>query len=65
MEAGQPARVIKPEGIDGYVEELRYFLAAIQSGQPPMVVTAADALSAVEICEAEEKSVQTGCVVEL
>lgn len=65
MEAGQPARVIKPDGIDGYVEELRYFLAAIQSGQPPMVVTAADALSAVEICEAEEKSVQTGCVVEL
>ena len=33
---------------------------AIRSGQPPTVVTAQDGLSAVEICEAEEKSVQTG-----
>lgn len=65
MEEGQPARVIKPEAVDGYVEELRHFLAAIQSGQPPTVVTAADGLSAVEICEAEEKSIQTGRVVEL
>jgi hypothetical protein len=33
------------------------------SGTPPNVVTAADGLSAVEICEAEEKSVNTGSVV--
>ncbi len=65
MEEGQPARVIKPEGVDGYVEELRYFITAIQSDQPPTVVTALDGLSAVEICEAEEKSIQTGGVVEL
>jgi predicted dehydrogenase len=65
MEEGQPARVIKPDGVDGYVEELRHFITAIQSGQPPTVVTAADGLSAVEICEAEEKSVQTGRVIEL
>lgn len=65
MEEGQPARVLKPEGVDGYVEELRYFITAIQSGQAPTIVTAADGLSAVEICEAEEKSIQTGRVVEL
>ena len=65
MEEGQPVRVIKPEGVDGYVEELRHFITAIQSGQPPTVVTAADGLSAVEICEAEEKSILTGRVVEL
>ena len=65
MEEGKPVRMVKPKGVDGYVEELRHFITAIQSGQPPTVVTAADGLSAVEICEAEEKSVQTGRVVEL
>lgn len=65
MEAGQPARVPKPEGVDGYVEELRYLLTCIQTAQPPTVVTAVDGLRAVEICEAEEKSVQTGRVIEL
>lgn len=64
-EEGQPMRVIKPEGVDGYVEELRHFITSIQAGRPPSVVTAQDGLSAVEICEAEEKSVQTGRVVEL
>jgi predicted dehydrogenase len=64
-EEGQPARTIKPEGVDGYVGELSHLLNAIQSGQPPTVVTAADGLSAVEICEAEEKSIQTGGVVKI
>lgn len=65
FEEGKPVQVIKPEGVDGYVEELRHLLTAIQSGQPPTVVTATDGLSAVEICEAEEKSIQTGGVVKL
>jgi predicted dehydrogenase len=64
-EPGQPSRVVKPDGVDGYVEELRHLITSIQTGRPPSVVTAADGLSAVEICEAEEKSVQTGRVVEL
>ena len=64
-EAGQPTRVVKPEGVDGYVEELRHLITSIQTGQAPSVVTAQDGLSAVEICEAEEKSVLTGRVVEL
>ena len=65
MEENKPVQTLKPEGVDGYVEELRHLLTAIQSGQPPTVVTAADGLSAVEICEAEEQSIKTGCVVEL
>lgn len=65
LEEGKPAQVIKPGGVDGYVEELRHLINSIQSGRPPTIVTAADGLSAVEICEAEEKSIQTGRVVEL
>ena len=64
-EAGRPACTVKPAGVDGYVEELRHLITAIQSGKPPTVVTAADGLSAVEICEAEEKSIKTGRVVKL
>ena len=65
VEEGKPVQTLKPGGPDGYVEELSHLITAIQTGQPPKVVTAADGLSAVEICEAEEKSVQTGRVVEL
>ncbi len=64
-EEGKSASVVKLEGVDGYVEELRHLINSIQTGRPPTVVTAADGLSAVETCEAEEKSVQTGRVVEL
>lgn len=65
LEEGKPVQVMKSEGVDGYVEELRHLIHSIQSGQAPSIVTAADGLSAVEICEAEEKSIQTGRVVEL
>ena len=58
FEAGQPARAIHCEGPDGYARELRHFVEAIRTGIPPTVVTAQNALSAVEICEAEEKSTQ-------
>jgi len=64
-EEGQPSRVVKPAGVDGYVEELRHMIESIQTGKPPTVVTAQDALTAVEICEAEERSVKTGEVVRL
>ena len=64
-EEGQASRVVKSEGPDGYGGELRHMIQAIQSGEPPAVVTAQDGLSAVEICEAEEKSVNTGRVVSL
>ncbi len=56
----QPAQTIRCEEGDGYLGELRHLLEAIRSGQAPTAVTAQDGLSAVEICEAEEKSIQTG-----
>ena len=62
---GAGAQVIRCEGPDGYVGELRHLIECIETGRPPSVVTAADGLSAVEICEAEERSVQTGQWVSL
>jgi len=62
-EAGKKPRVVKPGGSDGYTGEIRHMLEAIQSGKAPKVVTAQDGLSAVQICEAEAKSVKTGRVV--
>ena len=63
LEEGKDPRVVTPEGPDGYVGELSHFLKSIQQGVPPTIVTATDGLNAVRICEAEEKSVQTGQVV--
>jgi predicted dehydrogenase len=64
-EEGQAPRAMTFNEPDGYAGEIAYMLAAIQNGKAPSVVTAADGLSAIEICEAEEKSVRTGQVVKL
>ncbi len=60
FEPGQPGRTLKIEGPTGFVGELRYLIDSIRSGEPPAVVTALDGVSSVEICEAEERSIQTG-----
>jgi len=65
FETGQPPRFVRCEGEDGYVGELRHMIQSIQSGHAPDVVTPRDALSAVEICEAEEESIRTGQPVTL
>lgn len=62
-EQGKEPRTLKCEGADGYSGEIRYMLEAIQSGKAPKVVTARDGLGAVQICEAEAKSVKSGRVV--
>jgi predicted dehydrogenase len=64
-EAGKKPRAIKLVGSDGYGGEIQHMLEAIQSGKAPKMVTAQDGLSAVQICEAEAKSVKTGRVVAL
>ena len=64
-EAGKEPRVLKCAGADGYAGEIAYMLKAIQTGKAPRIVTAKDGLSAIEICEAEAKSVRTGRVVAL
>ena len=62
---GQPAQIIPCDGPDGYVNELRYFFDCLRAGQRPTVVTPADGLSSVEICEAEERSVRERQIVSL
>lgn len=65
FEPGKAPQVITCEGDDGYVAELRHMIDCIQKQTPPRVVTARDALRAVEICEAEELSIRTGQVVSI
>ena len=60
FEKGQPPQTLKFDGPDGYVGELQHLVDCIESGRPPTVVTAADGVSAVEICEAEERSIREG-----
>jgi predicted dehydrogenase len=62
---GKRPRVVKCKGPDGYARELQHMIESIQNGQPPTVVTGPDALSAVQICEAEERSAQTGQLVKV
>jgi predicted dehydrogenase len=62
-EEGKEPGTMKPEGPDGYGGEIGYMIKAVQTGSAPTVVTAQDGLSAIQICEAEEKSVKTGKVV--
>jgi predicted dehydrogenase len=57
FEEGKSPRVANPDGVDGYVGELSHMLESIRNRRPPTIVTARDAHSAVEICEAEERSV--------
>ncbi len=62
-ERGQSTRILQDRGPDGYGEEVRYVVECVRTGTRPSVVTARDGLSALEICEAEERSVRSGQVV--
>jgi predicted dehydrogenase len=64
-EEGKPMQTITYDGPDGYGNETRYVVECVQKRGRPQTVTAQDGLTALEICEAEEKSVQTGKVVAL
>jgi predicted dehydrogenase len=64
-EAGQDPKTVPLDGPDGYSQEIEYVLSCALQQKSPSTVTAADGLSALEICEAEEKSIQTGTVVSL
>jgi predicted dehydrogenase len=63
FERGKRPRVLKCKGPDGYARELQHMIEAIQTGRRPTVVTGRDGQSAVEICEAEERSVKSGQVI--
>jgi predicted dehydrogenase len=64
-ETGKKIRTVKLPATDGYHEEIRYFVDCVRRGEPPVTVTAADCVTALTICEAEEKSVRTGRLVKL
>jgi predicted dehydrogenase len=64
-ESGKPPRGIPAAGPDGYGAELRYIVECVASGRAPTIVTARDAVAALEICEAEEKSIRTGAPINL
>lgn len=46
-------------GGDGYYGELKYLIDCIEQGARPTIITPEEGKSAVEICEAEERSVQS------
>lgn len=60
IEQGRAAETVKLAEPDGYVGELRHFVESIRAGRQPSVVTAEEGLSAVEICAAEEQSINNG-----
>ena len=62
---GKPSRTVKLAAGDGYAAEIRYFVDCVAHGQAPAVVTAQDGVTALAICEAEEKSVRTGRLVKI
>jgi predicted dehydrogenase len=57
---GGKSRVISFEGPDGYAREAAHIVAQVKKGRADDVVTAEDGLRAVEICEAEERSIRSG-----
>jgi len=65
IEAGKPSQFVPTDGPDGYGAEIQYLVQCAHAGKRPSVVTARDGVSALEICEAEEKSLKTGTVVDL
>jgi len=65
FEKGREPQSLRFSGQDGYFGELKYMLDCVRSGTPPSTVTPQDGVSAVEICEAEERSVNTGKIVAL
>ena len=60
---GGEQHVVSFSGHDGYVNELQYISDVITSGGRLETVTPEDGLNAVLICEAEEKSVLQGKII--
>jgi predicted dehydrogenase len=56
------ARVVTCAGPDGYVREVEHIVSQIQAGGRAAVIAPEEGLHAVQICEAEERSVRSGRV---
>lgn len=57
-EEGKDPAIHKASESDGYLGEIRYFVDCVKEGKAPSLVTAADGLAAIEVCEAEEMSIR-------
>src|SRR5581483_6765821 len=64
IEPGKAPRVLKSAG-DGYSGEIAHAVECAARGKRPTIVSAEDGVRALEICEAEEKSVRSGKFVSL
>ena len=68
MQVSEPGKILTTihyDSPDGYSAEIRYLLDCVAKRERPAIVTARDGVTALEICEAEEKSIRTGSVVKL
>jgi predicted dehydrogenase len=59
-EQNQAPRAVHYEDTDGYVGEIRYMLECVAHRRRPTVVDVGAGVTALEICEAEEKSIRGG-----
>lgn len=64
-EFGKEPQTLPSDGTDGYSAEIAYMLECVALGRAPQVVTAQDGVTALEICEAEERSIRSGAPVKL
>jgi predicted dehydrogenase len=61
-ERGGSLKTMHYDEPDGYVGEIRYMLECVANGRRPEIVDARAGVTALEICEAEEKSIRSGTV---
>jgi predicted dehydrogenase len=59
-ETGEELRVVEIGDGDGYSKEIDYIIDCVAKRQAPTVVSALDGVTALEICEAEERSIRSG-----
>jgi len=64
-ESGKPMRHLPLDPQDGYAMEVRHMVDCVAAGRRPEIVTASAGVAALELCEAEEKSIRTGRMVAL
>jgi len=64
-EHGGNSQTVHYDEPDGYVGEIRYMLDCVAKGHRPQIVDARAGVTALEICEAEEKSIRSGNVERL
>ena len=60
FEEDKEPETLKFDGPDGYAGQISYFINCIREGRPPSIVTAADGVGSVALCEAAKRSIELG-----